>query len=81
MYSDAFDIDDLLFIIIFLCLKKNKDYIFEFNSLRNLTLVSIHQRRVREDGSYDRMLDEKQGYFRISDPSDGREYEISNPIL
>ena len=60
IWEDVYNIENFLALFVFIHFKKNKDYISEFSNLRNLTMVSIHQRRIREDGSYDKGLSEER---------------------
>lgn len=39
---------DMLFIFVVIIIKKPTDYISEFSQLRNLTKISIHQKRIEE---------------------------------
>ena len=57
-FEQTYDIFGIVFIILFIRFKRNRDYIIEFSKFRNLTQVSIYQRRIFENGIYNRNLSE-----------------------
>ena len=48
--EDYYQIFNLFWILTVLCLKKPIDYVLEISLLRSLSTLSIHQRRIKEDG-------------------------------
>ena len=52
MWLIIFGIHHVILKAFYIYLKKPKDYIQEFSNIRNLTCISIHQRRINEDGTF-----------------------------